>query len=62
MDQDIDGQQMDGPAGRAATQEPEADATIGAAERKKEYFSDLNSRIVKPATTRGSRAYGGEMT
>lgn len=39
MDQDIDGQQMDGPAGPAATQEPEANATIGAAERKKEYFS-----------------------
>lgn len=39
MDQDINGQKMDGPAGRAASQDPEAHATIGAAERKKEYFS-----------------------
>ena len=39
MDQDIDGQQIDGSARRAATQEPEAGATIGAPERKKEYFS-----------------------
>lgn len=35
MDHDIDGQQMNGPARRAATLEPEAGA---ATERKKEYF------------------------
>jgi hypothetical protein len=39
MDQDIDGQHLKGSAVRAATQQPEAGATIGAAERKKEYFS-----------------------
>lgn len=39
MDQDIDAQHLKGSAVRAATQEPEASATIGAAERKKEYFS-----------------------
>jgi hypothetical protein len=39
MDQDIDAQHLKGSAVRAATQEPEAGATIGAAERKKEYFS-----------------------
>lgn len=39
MDQDIDGQQMNGPARRAAALEPEAGSAGGAAERKKEYFS-----------------------
>lgn len=39
MDQDIDGQHLNGSARRAATQEPEGGATIGTAERKKEYFS-----------------------
>ena len=39
MDQDIDAQHLKESAVRAATQEPEAGATIGAAERKKEYFS-----------------------
>ena len=39
MDQDIDGQQMNLAAQRAAALEPEAGAASGAAERKKEYFS-----------------------
>jgi hypothetical protein len=39
MDQDIDGQQMNGSAGRAAALEPAAGAVGGAAEQKKEYFS-----------------------
>ncbi len=39
MDQDIDGQQMNGPTQRAAALEPETGAAGGAAERKKEYFS-----------------------
>ncbi|MGL5011613.1 MAG: hypothetical protein ACRC6I_17180 [Paracoccaceae bacterium] len=39
MDQDIDGQQINGSAGRAASQEPEAGGTRGVPERKKAYFS-----------------------
>jgi len=39
MDQDIDGRQTNGSAVRAASQDPERGATIGAPERKKEYFS-----------------------
>ncbi len=39
MDQDIDGQHLNGPARRAATREPEAGAARDVAERKKEYFS-----------------------
>lgn len=39
MDQDIDAQQMNGPTQRAVTEDREAGATIGAAERKKENFS-----------------------
>ncbi len=39
MDQDIDGQHLNGSAGRAVTEESDAGATNGAAERKKEYFS-----------------------
>ena len=39
MDQDIEGQHLNGSAGRAATEESDAGATNGAAERKKEYFS-----------------------
>lgn len=39
MDQDIDGQQMNGPTQRAAALEPETGATGEIAERKKEYFS-----------------------
>jgi len=39
MDQDIDGQQMNGPTQRAAALEPETGAAGEVAERKKEYFS-----------------------
>lgn len=39
MDQDINAQHLKGSAVRAASQEPEAGATIGAAERRKEYFA-----------------------
>lgn len=39
MDQDIDGQQTNGSAGRAATLEPEASAAGEAAGRRREYFS-----------------------
>lgn len=39
MDQDIDGQQTNGPALRGAAPEPEAGATRDVTERKQEYFS-----------------------